>query len=66
MMTVKDILYACDSSVKAMVLNGSTNSVILKGNSVGYLLGTEHWCLDEEVKEIGIVHDVLVIVAEDE
>jgi hypothetical protein len=60
-MKVKDLLYICDSSVRASVYNIPTDTIYLKPASVGMLLGSGHWILNEEIEEITITDGVIYL-----
>ena len=60
-MKVKDLLYICDSSVRASVYDIATDNVYLKPASVGMLLGSNHWILNEEIEEITITDGVIYL-----
>ena len=63
-MTVKDILYACGSSVKVAIVDKPNDKYITPPNSVGFILTMEHWVIDAEVTEISIKDNVLVLCVE--
>ena len=60
-MKVKDLLYMCDSDVRASVYEIETDHIYLKPDSVGKLLNCGHWILNEEVQELTITDKILYI-----
>ena len=62
--TVKDILHACDSSVKVAIVDAPNDKYIEPPNSVGFILTMEHWSIDSKVTEINIKDNVLVLSVE--
>jgi hypothetical protein len=63
-MQVKDLLYICDSDVRASVYDITTDTIYLKPASVGMLLGSGHWILNEEIEEITINDGVIYLCVE--
>jgi hypothetical protein len=60
-MQVRELLHLCDSSVKASVYEIETDRIYLEPDSVGMLLGSGHWILNEEIEEITITDGVIYL-----